>query len=222
MIGDAPTAARSRSPGSAATFPSACSRTTSSRRMVDTSDEWIVERTGSASGGSPRPTRRSRTSRFRPREQALARRRSRRRPTIDLIDRRDGDAGHDLPVDAPRSSPTRSARRRGRLRPLAGCTGFIYGLAQALRDGRGGPRAEGARRRRRRPLEDPGLDRPLDAASSSATARARSCSSAVDEGGFLGFELGADGGGRRRTSACPAAARARRRRRRPAASTSCR
>ena len=31
--------------------------------------------------------------------------------------------------------------------------------------------------------------------SSSATAPARSCSSGVERGGFLGFELGADGGG---------------------------
>ena len=50
-------------------------------QYVDTTDEWIVERTGSASDASPRTTRRSPTSRFLLRRDALARRRCRRART---------------------------------------------------------------------------------------------------------------------------------------------
>ena len=64
-----------------------------------------------------------------------------------------------------------------------------------VRDARRRARAAGARRRRRRALEDPRLERPLDVRRSSATAPARSCSSGSRDGGFLGFELGADGSG---------------------------
>ena len=56
----------------------------------------------------------------------------------------------------------------------AGCTGFVYAIAQAHGDARRRAREAGARGRRRRALEDPRLDRPLDASCCSATAPAPS------------------------------------------------
>ena len=76
---------------------------------------------------------------------------------------------------------------------LAGCTGFVYAIAQAYGMIAGGL-AQKARRRRRRALEDPRLGGPLDARPLRRRAGAVVLEP-VDEGGFLGFELGADGGG---------------------------
>ena len=76
----------------------------------------------------------------------------------------------------------------------AGCTGFMYALAQAY-----GMLAGGLAKRALVVGGDL-LSRILDwrtarRSCSSATARARSCSRRSPEQGFLGFELGADGGG---------------------------
>ncbi len=176
--------------------------------LVDTSDEWIIERTGIRE----RRIARRRAGALGPRAARCARRRSRRRASSGerhrpvIVATVTPDMA--FPVDG--GDPRRRARRgrRRRLRPLRRLHGLHVRDRAGLRDARRGPRRAGARRRRRRALEDPRLERPLDAASSSATAPARSCSSGSPDGGFLGFELGADGGGGD-TSGSPAAARAR-------------
>ena len=148
----------------------------------------------SASGGSPRQTRRSRISPCPPRAQALdagRRRRHGHRPA----DRRHRHAGHDVSLD--RRDPRRPARRggRGRLRPLRRLHRLHVRARAGVRDARRRARAPGARRRRRRALAHPRLDRPLDAASCSATAPGAVVLEPSEEPGFLGFELGADGAG---------------------------
>ncbi len=102
-------------------------------------------------------------------------------------DRRDRDARHGVPLDRARSSPTSSAPTDAAAYDLsAGCTGFMYAVAQALRD---------ARRRASRSARSSSAATSSRASStgatarrssSSATARARSCSSRSDEPGFLG------------------------------------
>ena len=132
-----------------------------------------------------------------PAARAGARRRPASRPAVvDLLDRRHGHAGHGVPVDG------RDPRRRAghdRTRPPTTCRpaapGFMYALAQGYGMVAAGLARARARGRRRRALADHGLDRPRRPASSSATARAPSCSSRSTAGGFLGFELGADGSG---------------------------
>src|SRR5581483_9046741 len=93
--------------------------------------------------------------------------------------RRDGDARHGVPVDgrAARRSP-RHARRSG-VRPGRGLHRLRVRDRAGPRDDRRRACAPRARRRRGRAVVDPRLDEP------------------VDQGGFLGFELGADGGGGR-------------------------
>ena len=131
---------QSRSPGSAATCPSACSRTPTSSKMVDTTDEWIIERTGirerriaapDAGAVGPRASRGAASAR------AGRRRRRGHRPDR----RRDGDAGHGVPVHRARSSPTSSARRT----PPPTTSRRLHRLhvrARAgVRDARGRPRA---------------------------------------------------------------------------------
>ena len=109
--------------------------------------------------------------------------------------RRDRDARHGVPV--ARRPDRRRARhaRRGRVRPL----GRVHGLR--LR-GRAGPRdARGRARASARSSSAATCSRgswtgPTARRSCcSATARARSSWRQVEQGGFLGFELGADGGG---------------------------
>ena len=94
------------------------SRTTSSSKLVDTSDEWIVERTGIRERRDRAPERGA----LGPRAARRARRRSTRRGSTARDDRPDhrrhGHARHGVSRRRPRSSPTSSAPRRGRLRPL--------------------------------------------------------------------------------------------------------
>ena len=160
--------------------------------MVDTSDEWIVTRTGirerriaatnrrRATSPCPPPARRS-SRRASPRRSSTSSSSPRPRPTCSS--RR-----------PPRSWPTRSARKnaaaydllaglhRLRLRALAGVRGSRDGALEA-----------GARDRLRDALEDHRTGRTARPASSSATARARRSSSRSATGGIVGFELGADG-----------------------------
>ena len=110
-------------------------------------------------------------------------------------DRRDRHARHGVPVD--RRDPRRPARRGGRsgLRPLGRLHRLHVRARAGVRDARRRAREAGARRRRRPALAHPRLGRTARRSCSSATARARSCSRRRRRRGFLGFELGADGGG---------------------------
>ena len=77
---------------------------------------------------------------------------------------------------------------------LAGCTGFVYAIAQAYAMLASGRAAARARRGRRRALEDPRLgDRSTLVLFGDGAGAV--VMEPVERGGFLGFELGADGGG---------------------------
>ena len=86
-------------------------------------------------------------------------------------------------------------RERRRLRPPRGLHGLHVRDRPGLRDAGLGPVEEGARRRRRPALEDPRLGRPLDARAVRRRRGRGRDGTASTPGGFLGFELGADGGG---------------------------
>ena len=74
----------------------------------------------------------------------------------------------------------------------------MYALAQAYGMVAAGLSRAGARRRRRRALEDPRLDATARRCVLFGDGAGAVVLERVDEGGFLGFELGADGGGRQR------------------------
>ncbi len=162
--------------------------------IVDTSDEWIRERTG------------IRERRIASEDEALtdialpaAAPRSTTPASTAADDRpphlRDGDAGHDVPdlVGAPRGRARHAAR--GGVRPPRRLHGLRLRDRAGLRDARVGALAARARRRWRRALEDPRLGGPLDARPLRRRRRAPSSWSRSSAAGFIGFELGADGGG---------------------------
>ncbi len=148
----------------------------------------------SGSGASPPPTRRSPTSRCPPRVQH-SKTPVRTRPTVDLLGLCHGHARHDVPdlVRDPRGQ-ARDATR-GRVRPPRGVYGLRVRSRTGVRDARIGPLpaehsswAEMCSRRF-------STGRIARRSSCSATARVPSSWSPWIHGGFLGFELGADGGG---------------------------
>ncbi|HVM69155.1 MAG TPA: beta-ketoacyl-ACP synthase III [Gaiellaceae bacterium] len=162
-------------------------------RFVDTSDEWIQERTG------------IRERRFAKQEEALT---DIARPAaLQALERAGADpATVDLLIVATVTPdmmfPTSSALLAAELGMpdaaaydlLAGCTGFMYGLAQAY-----GMIAAGLSRRALVVGGDV-LSKILDWSDRSTLVLFGDGAGAVvleqvDEGGFLGFELGADGGG---------------------------
>ena len=117
----------------------------------------------SASAGWRRRARRCRIWRCPPRS-ARSSRRASTADDIDLIIVATVTPGHGLPVDGGARSPTSSAPRDAAAYDLsAGCTGFMYALAQAYGMSPGGSSKRALVDRRRRPLEDPRLERPLDA-----------------------------------------------------------
>ena len=162
-------------------------------RIVDTSDEWIVERTG------------IHERRFAAKEEALT--------DIALPAARDAlaDAGVEAAdidllicatVTPDMMFPTSSALLADELGMpkaaaydlLAGCTGFVYALAQAY-----GMLASGLSKRTLVVGGDV-LSKILDWDDRSTLVLFGDGAGAVvmepvDHGGFLGFELGADGGG---------------------------
>ena len=162
-------------------------------RFVDTTDEWIVERTG------------IRERRFAEKEEALtdiaapAARRALAEAGVDAV-------SIDLIIVATVTPdmmfPTSSALLADSLGMpdaaaydlLAGCTGFMYGIAQAY-----GMLASGLSKRALVVGGDV-LSKILDWDDRSTLVLFGDGAGAVvmervDEGGFLGFELGADGGG---------------------------
>ena len=162
-------------------------------QFVDTSDEWIVERTG------------IRERRFATKEQALT---DIAQPAAAaaLADAGVDPSSIDLIVVATVTPdmmfPTSSALLADSLGMpdaaaydlLAGCTGFMYALAQAY-----GMVASGLSKRALVVGGDV-LSKILDWTDRSTLVLFGDGAGAVvvervDEGGFLGFELGADGGG---------------------------
>jgi 3-oxoacyl-[acyl-carrier-protein] synthase-3 len=162
-------------------------------RMVDTSDEWIVERTG------------IRERRIAAKEEALT---DIARPAAIAALADAGVEGRDIDllicatVTPDMMFPTSSALLADELGMpdaaaydlLAGCTGFVYALAQAY--------AMLACGLSRRALVVGGdvLSKILDWEDRSTIVLFGDGAGAVvmepvEKGGFLGFELGADGGG---------------------------
>ncbi len=186
--------ARSRITGLGTHVPARVFTNDDLEQFVDTTDEWIVERTG------------IRERRFAEKDEALtdialpaarpgaARRRAPSAASIDLI--------IVATVTPDMMFPTSSAILADKLGMpdaaaydlLAGCTGFMYAIAQAY--------AMLASGLSRRALVVGGdvLSKILDWHDRSTLVLFGDGAGAVvmepvDEGGFLGFELGADGGG---------------------------
>jgi 3-oxoacyl-[acyl-carrier-protein] synthase-3 len=162
-------------------------------RMVDTSDEWIIERTG------------IRERRIAAPEEALT---DIARPAAVAaledagVEAKDIDFLVCATVTPDMMFPTSSALLADELGMpdaaaydlLAGCTGFVYALAQAY-----GMLASGLSRRALVVGGDV-LSKILDWDDRSTIVLFGDGAGAVvmepvEEGGFLGFELGADGGG---------------------------
>jgi len=162
-------------------------------QFVDTTDAWIVERTG------------IRERRFAEKEQALT---DIALPAAQAALRRAGVEAKDVDliicatVTPDMMFPTSSALLADSLRMpdaaaydlLAGCTGFMYAIAQAY-----GMLASGLSKRALVVGGDV-LSKILDWSDRSTLVLFGDGAGAVvmervDEGGFLGFELGADGGG---------------------------
>lgn len=161
--------------------------------MVDTSDQWILERTG------------IRERRFASQEEALtdiALPAAQAALTEAGIDGSDVDLLICATVTPDMMFPTSSALladalgsgEAGAYDLLAGCTGFMYAVAQAY-----GMLASGLARRALVVGGDV-LSKILDLEDRSTLVLFGDGAGAVvmepvDRGGFLGFELGADGGG---------------------------
>jgi 3-oxoacyl-[acyl-carrier-protein] synthase III len=162
-------------------------------RMVDTSNEWIVERTG------------IHERRIAEKEEALT---DIARPAAKAALADAGVEPHEIDllicatVTPDMMFPTSSALLADELGMpkaaaydlLAGCTGFVYALAQAY-----GMLASGLSRRALVVGGDV-LSKILDWEDRSTIVLFGDGAGAVvmepvDQGGFLGFELGADGGG---------------------------
>jgi 3-oxoacyl-[acyl-carrier-protein] synthase III len=162
-------------------------------RFVDTTDEWIVERTG------------IRERRFAEKDEALT---DIALPAAQEALEKAGVEGKDIDllivatVTPDMMFPTSSAlladslgsSEAGAYDLLAGCTGFMYGIAQAY-----GMLASGLSKRALVVGGDV-LSKILDWEDRSTLVLFGDGAGAVvmervGEGGFLGFELGADGGG---------------------------
>ena len=129
--------------------------------LVDTSDEWITERTGIKERRFAPEDRRCPTSRSRRARSAGEGRR--RAEDLDLVIVATVTPDMMFPTTSALLADALGADDAAAYDLLAGCTGFMYAIAQAYGMLAGRPRRPRARRRRRRALEDPRLDRPLDA-----------------------------------------------------------
>jgi 3-oxoacyl-[acyl-carrier-protein] synthase-3 len=162
-------------------------------QLVDTTDEWIVERTG------------IRERRIAAEDEALT---DIALPAAQEALREAGLTGRDLdliicatvtpdmmfPTSSALLAETLGASEAGAYDLLAGCTGFVYAIAQAY-----GMLASGLSRRVLVVGADV-LSKILDWSDRSTLVLFGDGAGAVvmepvERGGFLGFELGADGGG---------------------------
>ena len=192
MIGSA-NGARVGITGLAANVPDRVYTNADLEQFVDTTDEWIVERTG------------IRERRFAEKHEALT---DIALPAAQEALRKAGVAGSDIDllicatVTPDMMFPTSSAIMADKLGAteasaydlLAGCTGFVYAIAQAY-----GMLASGLGKRALVVGGDV-LSKILDWSDRSTLVLFGDGAGAVvlervERGGFLGFELGADGAG---------------------------
>ena len=144
------------------------------RELVDTTDEWIVERTGIRERRIAQPEEAMTDIAF-PRASARSRWPASTPATIDLLIVATVTPDMAFPSTGALLADQLGMPDAAAYDLSAGCTGFMYAIAQALRDAR--------RRARQRALVVGGdvLSKILDwttarRSSSSATAQARSCS----------------------------------------------
>jgi 3-oxoacyl-[acyl-carrier-protein] synthase-3 len=159
--------------------------------LVDTSNEWIMERTESASAGLPRPGRRSPILRPAARRHGPGRSRGK---DLDLVLCATVTPDMMFATSSALLADTLGARDAAAYDLLAGCTGFMYALVQAY-----GMIAAGMAERALVVGGDV-LSRILDWTDRSTLILFGDGAGAVvlekvEKPGFLGFELGADGGG---------------------------
>ena len=99
-------------------------------RLVDTTDEWIVERTGIRERRIAADDE-AFTDIALPAARAALADAGADAAEIDLLVCATVTPGHDVPDELGAARGRARRRRRGRVRPLAGCTGFMYAVAQA-------------------------------------------------------------------------------------------
>ena len=163
-------------------------------QYVDTTDEWIVERTGIRERRMATEDE-ALTDIALPAARAALAEAGADPESIDLLICATVTPDMLFPTSSALMADTLGMPRAAAYDLLAGCTGFVYAIAQAYGMLASGSVASGARRRRRRAVEDPRLARPLDTRAvrrrrrrgRDGAGRARVASS--------GSSSGADGGG---------------------------
>jgi len=161
--------------------------------MVDTTDEWIVERTGIRERRFARPDE-ALTDIALPAARIALERAGVEGRQIDLLICATVTPDMMFPTSSALLADALGATEAGAYDLLAGCTGFMYGIAQAY-----GMLASGLARRALVVGGDV-LSKILDMEDRSTLVLFGDGAGAVvmepvTRGGFLGFELGADGGG---------------------------
>ncbi len=161
--------------------------------MVDTTDEWIVERTGIHERRFAAPDE-ALTDIALPAARTALERAGVEGRQIDLLICATVTPDMMFPTSSALLADALGASEAGAYDLLAGCTGFMYGIAQAY-----GMLASGLARRALVVGGDV-LSKILDMEDRSTLILFGDGAGAVvmepiSRGGFLGFELGADGGG---------------------------
>ncbi len=161
--------------------------------MVDTTDEWIVERTGIHERRFAAPDE-ALTDIALPAARTALERAGVEGWQIDLLICATVTPDMMFPTSSALLADALGASEAGAYDLLAGCTGFMYGIAQAY-----GMLASGLARRALVVGGDV-LSKILDMEDRSTLVLFGDGAGAVvmepiSRGGFLGFELGADGGG---------------------------
>ena len=161
--------------------------------MVDTTDEWIVERTGIHERRFAAPDE-ALTDIALPAARTALERAGVEGRQIDLLICATVTPDMVFPTSSALLADALGASEAGAYDLLAGCTGFMYGIAQAY-----GMLASGLARRALVVGGDV-LSKILDMEDRSTLVLFGDGAGAVvmesvTRGGFLGFELGADGGG---------------------------
>ncbi len=161
--------------------------------MVDTTDEWIVERTGIHERRFAAPDE-ALTDIALPAARTALERAGVEGRQIDLLICATVTPDMMFPTSSALLADALGASEAGAYDLLAGCTGFMYGIAQAY-----GMLASGLARRALVVGGDV-LSKILDMEDRSTLVLFGDGAGAVvmepiSRGGFLGFELGADGGG---------------------------
>jgi 3-oxoacyl-[acyl-carrier-protein] synthase-3 len=162
-------------------------------RMVDTSDEWIVERTGIRERRIAAPEQ-ALSDLCRPAAEQALKRAGRKASEIDLIIVATVTPDMAFPSTGAILADQLGAPDAGAYDLSAGCTGFMYAISQAY------GMLAGGLAKRALVIGGDVLSKIMDWTDRSTCVLFGDGAGAVvmeevDEGGFLAFELGADGSG---------------------------